>query len=218
MDDRPTANDALKQFVEAYAGQRIDSTGYSKVPNVALPIYNVIGSTTDPKIPGFPTWKDLLDHNGFAGNKCFVTGAADRSHPGFDVGGHMTHQADGSVLKGICYLMPLCKLHNGKGFEKQPFKSLTSTTMLQLTGYKPKDVAATFLARLAGDAPVALVFRSGEGLDYRALNDARADTREKLFEDVADSRGNDLPQHYVMLKRMPDGDRPTYEIVDHNVD
>lgn len=216
MNETAEATRLLREFVEAYKGTIIESTGFSKV-TATLPVYNVIGSTDDPKIPKFPTWKLLLEGDGFKGCSCFVPGVKDRSHPGFDVGGHMTNQADGSVKNGTCYLMPLCKLHNGKGFEKVPFNSLTSTTMLQLTGYKPKDIAATFLARLSGDAPAALIYRRGQGIDHHRLLDRKSASREKLFETlVADGPGQ--PEDYLVLERVTEKGRAAYRIVEADLD
>ena len=90
------------------------------------------------------------------------------THPGFSVGGHVTPNADGNVpTGGDCYLMPLCSWHNSTARDGQVFQH-TQTQMLELSGYMQGEPAATFLARMPGEAPLSLVFLGDEGRQHVA--------------------------------------------------
>ena len=90
----------LQQFVTRFGEIRLFSTSAAVVTYPA-PLYNVIGSTDDPKVPGYSSWTSLLQGKGIgvgSDNHCYVDPQVpDRSHPGFQVGGHMTPNQDGSA-------------------------------------------------------------------------------------------------------------------------
>jgi hypothetical protein len=169
---------ALRDFAIRYQGIGLLSTG-SRVVHYEGVLYNVEGSTDDPDIDG-ASWKELLIRNGINGD-CYVTDPLpDRegtTHPRFMVGGHMTPNDDGHVARGaICYLMPLCKWHNSTNRDGTPFEH-EQTEMLELSGFMEGDIAATFAARMPGDAAYRLVSVEGDGVAARPqlhLFDARA--------------------------------------------
>jgi hypothetical protein len=155
---------ALKAFFEQYDGLGLFSTS-AKVVYFVDPLYNVSGSTRDPKIGG-QAWKQLLIDNGINGD-CYATTpqpGEGTSHSQFNVGGHMTPNEDGSVrVGGVCYLMPLCYWHNSPGRNGEAFEH-TATKMLKLFGYKEGEPAATFLARMPGAPDFRLVTAEGNTL------------------------------------------------------
>lgn len=140
--------EALSTFVKKWDRIEIRSTG-ATVVDFSGDLYNVDGSSLDPIIDGL-NWKQLLISRGINGN-CYVNNVkapSDSSHPGFDVGGHMTTNKDGKVSTGgTSYLMPLCKWHNSIYRNKMAF-SHSQTKMLKLSGYMEGDVSATFMARM----------------------------------------------------------------------
>lgn len=163
------------RFVECNKGRGIESTGARKVDYAGHYLYNVIGSTDDPKrIPGHhhKSWKKLLTDYGIDG-ECYVHyDEINDWHPHFNVGGHMTPHKDGSVRAGgICYLMPLCYWHNKQ--DGVSFK-LKEHSMLELTGYREGELAATFLLRLPSQDPYALLYRTEEGWSFENLSNIKA--------------------------------------------
>ncbi|MEM7791889.1 MAG: hypothetical protein AAF546_10855 [Verrucomicrobiota bacterium] len=117
------------------------------------------------------------------------------SHPGFDVGGHMTPNENGRVpTGGVCYLMPLCKWHNSTRRDGTPFEH-DETKMLQLTGYMEGDIAMTFAARSAGGEPYRLVSLEGDAPTARGMEAPRLD----LFNALP--AGPALPSNYVLFRR-----------------
>ena len=167
----PNIEQALRDFASRYHGIGLFSTGATALDYDGV-LYNVEGSTGDPDIDG-ANWKKLLITKGIDGD-CYVTDPLpDRdgtSHPGFNVGGHMTPNANGRVpLGGTCYLMPLCKWHNSTRRDGTAFAH-EKTRMLKLSGYMEGDLAATFAAREIGDAPYRLVSVEGDGVVARTLD------------------------------------------------
>ncbi|MEO5712058.1 MAG: hypothetical protein ABIT37_01085 [Luteolibacter sp.] len=200
---------ALKNFAARYQGIGLFSTGFNVV-NYARVLYNVEGSTDDPAISG-GGWKKLLTDNGIDGN-CYVTSPSpDRdgtSHPGFDVGGHMTPNADGHVANGgICYLMPLCKWHNSTRRDGTPFEH-EETEMLKLSGFMESDLALTFAARLPGDAAYRLVSVEGDALAVRPINAPQL----HLFD--ARVAGPALPPNYLLFRQVEEGGAVRFVIED----
>ena len=55
----------LQQFVSRFGEIRLFSTSAAVVTYPA-PLYNVIGSTDDPKVPGYSSWTSLLQGKGCA--------------------------------------------------------------------------------------------------------------------------------------------------------
>jgi hypothetical protein len=196
----------LREFVSRFGDKRLMSTSANVVTYTAA-LYNVIGSTHDPKIPGYPSWTYLLQQLGIGvgtNDHCYVDPqTSDHSHPAFQVGGHMTPNMDGTVPpSNICYLMPLCKWHNGKGNNHVAFAH-SLTQILELHGYMTSEPAATFMARLSGQAPAALVFAADEGLKFQTLSDE--DFTRLQSGSLADAIGPHVPENHIVLRRREDG-------------
>lgn len=208
----PEAAQILKQFYENFGDAVLKSTSATVVQYPGT-LYNVDGSTDDPKIDGV-TWKQLLIDNGINGN-CYVTSPLptdDSSHPSFNVGGHMTPNSDGSVaIGGICYLMPLCSWHNSKQRDGVPFAH-TETTMLQLSGYMQAEPAATFLARQPGDAPYTMVGADGTQLTVHPIGKAQVAALKTARPLAAGEMSG--PAHYLIFRQVHDGDAIRY-VIDH---
>ena len=195
---------ALRRFYGLNEGIGLLSTGARVVPYEGV-LYNVVGSTDDPDIDG-ASWKQLLIRNGINGD-CYVTDPlpdrAGTSHPGFDVGGHMTPSSDGQVARGeTCYLMPLCKWHNSTQRDGTPFEH-EETTMLELSGFMEGELAATFAARMPGDAEYRLVSVDGDTLSSRAIEAPLVD----LFNVHRDTgvAAPGLPSTYLRFRRVEEG-------------
>jgi hypothetical protein len=188
----------------------IESTSAKKVTYTGV-LYNVDGSTQDPKIDG-KTWKKLLESFGIGGN-CYVTNSgAGGSHPDFSVGGHVTPNSDGSVKTGgICYLMPLCYWHNGKGQDGVAFTH-SNNTMLELSGYMQSELAATFLARMPSDEPYSIAFLRDGAWDNANLTEEKA--AGILAKHLAATELGTGTQAYVLFQRETIDGRTMYRIVD----
>lgn len=192
----------IMKFVERARENGIESTGATTV-NYTGGLYNVDGSSGDPKkVPGYlgKSWKDLLIAKGINGN-CYVTNANPQpgtSHPGFDVGGHMTINASGEVLDQTCYLMPLCSWHNNKARDGVLFTH-KNTAMLHLSGYNQAELAVTFMLRLPSNEPFAFLYDTGEGWTYEDLPDAHANN---LTAEVLPRIGKGREVHYVLIERV----------------
>ncbi len=214
----------LADFVRRYEGKRLFSTS-AKVTTCSDDLYNVSGSTADPKVPGSNSWLGLLmayrsvtspcqiDVSG-----CYVTGPlpSGGGHPAFEVGGHMTTDEDGAVAKGgSCYLMPLCKWHNSTSKNGIAFTH-SKTCMLQLAGYMQSEPAATFLARFDAKEAGAIVYLSGEGLDFKPLSDAGLKGAAKAqlanLPDALATGG--MPRDHAILHRVEEDGETFYRIVD----
>jgi hypothetical protein len=200
---------ALKDFATRYKGIELLSTGADRVSYSGV-LYNVSGSSTDPEIDS-GGWKKLLISKGIDGD-CYVTDPLpDRdgtSHPGFDVGGHMTTNADGHVTRGgISYLMPLCKWHNSKGRDGIPFEH-DETEMLKLTGYMLGDLALTFAARLPGDDAFRLVSLEGDALAARPIGTPKL----RLFS--ARDTGLAMPRSYLLFRKVQEDGEVRFVIDD----
>ena len=216
---------AVIEWVERRDGPPIiESTGAQVVKTSPNPIYNVDGSSDDPKIHG-DSWKRLfIAVMAKAGatypDACFVspTAPAHDSHPGFRLGGHMTQNPNGTVSGGTCYLMPLCSWHNSKARDGVPFVPIQST-MVQLTGYLLAEPAALFAARLDGTARQALVYGTALGdVDFASLDDdADLMGHTKLFENASISGHDKKPDTYVRLRRIEHDGRTAYEIVESRI-
>jgi hypothetical protein len=194
------AAQAVADFVSRYSGIHIESTSATPV-NYSGVLYNVNGSTPDPKINGV-TWKQLLIYYGINSN-CYVTHplpGGGTSHPQFSVGGHMTVHSNGSVpTGGSCYLMPLCYWHNSTSNNGVAFQH-SNTYMLQLSGYMQDELAATFLARMPGDAPLRIIGADGGLLSIQPADDAVFSAMKTA--DVAEVEQITLPSHYIVLRQV----------------
>jgi hypothetical protein len=204
------AAQALADFVSLYSGIHIESTSATRV-NYSGILYNVDGSSPDPKIKG-ESWRQLLIINGINSN-CYVTHplpGGGTTHPQFSVGGHMTVNSDGSVpTGGSCYLMPLCYWHNSTSNNGVPFQH-TNTLMLQLSGYMRGELAATFLARGAGDAPLRIVGAEGDELTIHPAD--RTVFNAMKTAAVTDETQLSLPPHYIVFRQIEDAGRIRYVI------
>ena len=210
--EQDIATEQLEQFVARFGDMRIQSTG-ATVTTYSGNLYNVVGSTSDPKIDG-QAWKALLQSYGISGN-CYADtplAPGTSSHASFNVGGHVTQNANGNVpTGGNCYLMPLCSWHNSTARNGQAFQH-TQTQMLELSGYMQGEAAATFLARMPGEAPLSLVFLGNEGLSYRKI----LDTPEAAAKALAfvDGPSADEGGPFLLLRQHSKGDVVTYSIED----
>ena len=214
--ERFVATEQLKQFAVQFGAVAILSTG-ARVVDYTGDLYNVAGSTPDPRIDG-RNWKRLLQDHGVSGN-CFAESPQapnDSSHPGFSVGGHVTPNQDGSVtFGGICYLMPLCYWHNGKSNDGKAFAH-QRTRMLELSGYMRGEPAATYLARMSGEAPLSLVFLGENGLSYRNIGPAPRSAGESVAEAMATIDGADPAgaPPFLLLRRHLAEQGATYTLDD----
>ncbi|MGV2130114.1 hypothetical protein ACQZ4Q_04110 [Agrobacterium vitis] len=207
----------LVDFAERYEGVQLQSTA-ATVVNFAGILYNVIGSTHDPKIDG-ADWKQLLRNNGIGAagtptNQCYATAPpADpvSSHNAFSVGGHVTVNADGSVTGGTCYLMPLCSWHNNSARNGMPFNHVL-TQMLRLSGYMQAEPAATFLARMPSAAPYRLVSVEGSQLINRELHEPQV-LQLKAEQPQAEDQAP-WPEHYLLFRQIHEGGETRYVIED----
>jgi hypothetical protein len=209
QEEQNIATEQLKQFVARYGDMKIQSTS-AKVVYYADDLYNVDGSSDDPYIDG-KKWKPLLQAYGISGN-CYANTPVPQgitSHPAFSVGGHMTPNADGDVpIGGDCYLMPLCSWHNNTARNGQVFEH-TQTKMLELSGYMQGEPAATFLARMSGEAPLSLVFLGEEGLSYRNIPDAPGAVAKAL---ACVDGPSGAP--FLLFRQHSEGDVVTYTVED----
>lgn len=213
----------IVEQVERKGPPIIESTGATVIPGAPNPIYNVDGSSDDPKIHG-DSWKRLfiavMANAGAAyPNNCFVgpTNPVHDSHPDFRLGGHMTQNPNGSVTGGTCYLMPLCSWHNSKARDGVPFGPI-QPTMVQLTGYLLAEPAALFEARLDGEAAHAVIYEADDGeVDFRTSDSAPEPGRRMLFENASILADDGLPANYVRLRRAERNGRTVYEIVGKRV-
>ena len=191
-------------FFRRHKGEVLLSTR-AFVVNVFDDVYNVTGSTRDPKI-GSRSWKQLLIDHGI-NDDCYVTNQkppSRTSHADFSVGGHVTINADGSVQEGQdSYLMPLCFWHNNTHRDGKNF-SHSKTKMLRLEGFMQGDTVTTFMARSSDitDAPNRIIYETDEGWDFADIGD------DTLIFD----RENGTPQllfkgksvRYAVIKRNED--------------
>ena len=210
QEEQNIATEQLKQFVARFGDMKIQSTG-ATVVNYSGNLYNVVGSTSDPKIDG-QTWKVLLQAYGISGN-CYAdtpVPPGSTTHPAFNVGGHVTQNANGNVpTGGDCYLMPLCSWHNSTARDGQVFQH-TQTQMLELSGYMRGEPAATFLARMPGEAPLSLVFLGNEGLSYRKILDEPEAAAKALA--FVDGPSADRGGPFLLLRQHSEGDVVTYTV------
>lgn len=216
----------LAQFVRRYEGKRLFSTS-AQVVTFASVLYNVSGSTSDPKVPGSTSWKGLLQAYAAhstpcqIGSACYVTGPlpSGGGHPAFEVGGHMTTSAAGTVAKGgQCYLMPLCKWHNSTSKNGIAF-SHSQTCMLQLSGYMQAEPAATFMARFEAKGASSIVYLSSEGLDFRPFLEAglKGAAMPELLNLPAELAEGTMPRDYALLRRVEDDGETHYVVEGHRL-
>lgn len=203
-----TPSEMLAGFVERFGDAGILSTNATRV-NFTGDLYNVDGSSPDPKIDG-ESWKGLLLSYGIDSD-CYVKNETPtgNSHPNFSVGGHMTPNSDGKVAIGDdTYLMPLCSWHNSKARDGVAFEH-SKTLMLKLSGFLESEVAATFLARLPSEERHSIVFTD---------NDDHLKTVDLSEEQAAEAASGKLlvealgcqPASYVLLERVERYDRSAY--------
>jgi hypothetical protein len=207
MSDAILGLEQVSRFVELARLEGMRSTGASVV-NESAALYNVRGSSNDPKHdPKHPndSWKGLLIKYGINGNEpCYVTDSIQKTHPQFNVGGHMTKDTNGVVNPnpgGSCFLMPLCSYHNH--FNQKGAFSHTKTKMLLLTGYMKAELAATFMLRLPSEFPYAMLYWSDGQWDFINLNESDGDN---FGSDVLSKLGMPMPDHYVLVQRIQSPD------------
>ena len=156
----------LKDFVNNVPDYGLRSTD-QRVINYTGVLYNVSGSTEDPKeVEGYEnkSWKHILIKSARLANAhCYVTNSnppGESSHPKFSVGGHMTENSDGKVNYGAdSYLMPLCYWHNSTARNGVAFEH-EETKMILLSGYMQGEPAITFMmrSRHGSQQPFSLLF------------------------------------------------------------
>ena len=211
MDPIPGLAQVLA-FVERARLHPVESTGAAPV-TLTADVYNVDGSDTDPKhVPGNKgkTWKELLTKNNIPDTSpCYVTNApapADKTHPQFNVGGHVTTDPNGGVIDDSCYLMPMCSWHNNKARDRVKFTH-SQSKMLKLTGYMKGELAATFQLRLPSPHPYALLYYAEDlqGWTYRDMTEVQLMTWEK------GAAREPRPEVYVIVERVP-GPRVTHHV------
>ena len=176
------ASGTTRAFAKSAEPGKVRSTG-ARIVTFTGDLYNVDESSDDPsQVPGHvgDSWSGLLVANELGG-PCNAVTSGDyapppgSSHPGFDVGGHMTENADGTVTLGTCFLMPLCSWHNHKSRDGVPF-ALESQTVLKLTGYMQPEPAVTFLLRMPSDEPTAALVHEGDAWRHANLSEAEAES------------------------------------------
>jgi hypothetical protein len=208
IEETPEKQTVL-DFVERYNKIGVESTG-AQVVNFSGGLYNVDGSTYDPKgVPGNPgvTWRQLLINFGINHN-CYVTNTpAGGSHPDFSVGGHMTTSSNGYVQPGgTCYLMPLCYWHNSTSKNGILFTH-TQTSMLQLTGYDQAELAATFQLRLPSGEPFALLYYSEGGWNSQNLSEKQA---MNLRSEILPQINSEQDVEHVLFERAHEAQTMLY--------
>lgn len=190
----------IKDFVRNVPEFGLFSTD-QKVINYTGSLYNVSGSTEDPKeVYGYEnkTWKYILNISAGLGDAgCYVTNvnpSGETSHPEFSVGGHMTENMNGKVIYGAdSYLMPLCSWHNnparnGIAFEHQ------ETKMILLSGYMQGEPAITFMMRNRNSSqqPFSLLFLDENSGIWKLRN---ISSKEAL------KIGQGETKHHLLLER-----------------
>ncbi|AFD28210.1 hypothetical protein [Deinococcus gobiensis] len=208
----PGLEQVLK-FIEAARQHPLQSTGASAV-DFSENLYNVIGSTDDPKrIPDHKNedWKPLfISVTGITDAQCYVTNdppEKSSTHPQFIVGGHMTTDSNGYVKDGgTCYLMPLCKLHNshdGIAFEH------TKKRMLKLTGYMKGELLATFQMRMPNENPYAILYFSESEQTWKVEDY----TEKHLDKWESGLVGQETPKIYIAIQRIKSSTSLLHEVV-----
>ena len=203
--------DVVRKFVAQYRGKMILSTG-AQVIDFPGDLYNVTGSTKDPKAvrdyKGL-AWKALLKkYPEFTAVNCYVTNplpTKSSSHPGFNVGGHMTPNPSGVVQYGAeSYLIPLCKWHNSTRRNGVAF-SHSNTKVLKLTGYMQGDAAITFALRMDNDNKHTILFRDSprNGWNFTKLSDAKKQDFDK--ESFKSILPNSNFQEYAIFEKLGEG-------------
>lgn len=203
---------ALTEFHQRYQGIHLQSTS-ATVTTYDGDLYNVTGSTTDPKIDN-KSWKRLLTDNGINAN-CYVTaplpGQRGTSHPGFNVGGHVTSDSDGEVETGeTCYLMPMCFWHNSTARDGTAFSHPAASNVLELSGYMQPEPAATFIARMPGAEPYALVGVEGEELVAQKIGAAEVQALRAGVKLM--SGGKATPDYYLLFRQIEEDGVTRYVI------
>lgn len=207
--DPTSQRELLAKFVDRWGQVELYSTGSQRI-NYPSVLYNVDGSSDDPNING-ESWKSLLILNGI-NSPCYVTNETPEgnSHPGFNVGGHMTPNSDGRVEFGAdSYLMPLCSWHNNKARDGEPF-SHTNTLMLKLSGFMEGELAATFMSRLPSDKRHSIIYSGSDTLLCKDLSEPEAKAAEdgQISEDVLSCH----PQDFILMERVIHDAQPRYRI------
>lgn len=199
----------LSDFLARWGQVELFSTG-SQLVNYSGVLYNVDGSSDDPKING-ESWKGLLISNGI-NSSCYVANEtpSGNSHPRFSVGGHMTPNQNGKVDIGAdSYLMPLCSWHNSKARDRVPF-NLSKTLMLRLSGFMEGELAATFMARLPSEKRHAIIYSGGDELMSANLSEPEALAVEKgqQPEGIFVNQLSD----FVLMERIDQGAQSKYAV------
>lgn len=217
--DLPTDAERLARFAERFQSLRVTSTA-AAIVSYSGALYNVDDSTGDPLIDGLK-WKQLLITLSSKSTGCKIVqscyadtpvATTGSSHNAFSVGGHMTPNSSGVVAKGgSCYLMPLCSWHNSKARDGQAFGH-ANTCMLMLSGYMQSEPFATFMARMDGAAPAAIVYAGEEGLESRPLEHPGHAAVKALG--LAGAGADRLPESFVILHRAEEDGETFYRIAD----
>lgn len=203
--------DVAQEFVNRHSTAKLFSTGAKKIEFTG-DLYNVSGSTTDPKeVPGHKgsSWKKLLiEVAELKDSSCYVTEpppeGKGKSHPGFNVGGHMTENSDNTVTNGICQLMPLCSWHNNKAQNELKY-SVSKKVMVELTGYMEGDTAATFLSRSGieiASEQFGMAFFNFEEKAWQSTSIDKDALNSKAITTLSGTPGESC---YIIFERLSDG-------------
>lgn len=216
MTDKQSDGKAvLRAFLQQWGGGFQLRSTHSKLHFHHGVLYNVDGSSDDPEING-ESWKGLLIRNSIDG-ECYVTNVpapADKTHPQFSVGGHMTTIKSGKVPRGgISYLMPLCSWHNHYARNHEAFE-LRSPKILKLFGYQLAEPAATFMARAVDGPAYSMVSVSEHSRTGWTNALTKSETPDDLLRGLAEKEDE---QCFIMFEKVEKGGEVFYSICEGNV-
>lgn len=193
----------IREFIAKLKSDGLGTTG-ATVKTITADLYNVEGSTDDPKkVPDHEneSWKNLLISlvpEITVDSKCYVTNGGEGSHDNFSLGGHMTKESNGGVINKTCYLMPLCYWHNNPARDGDKFEH-TKTEMLELTGYMEGELNVTFELRLPSDQPFAVLFCHENEWKFKNITHSEADSlKERVFDHFSPTESI---EYYVLIER-----------------
>ena len=205
-------DDTLEFFAKYQSTDAIIYSTTAKVTTISADVFNVTGSSGDPKIGG-KSWKQLLKDNGIYG-PCYVTNqkpdTPDTSHDkGSWLGGHMALTKDGIIAPGgTSYLMPLCAWHNSTARDEKNFKH-DKTKMLELGGFMEGQNAFTFHARRKDLGEYRILHQEAQGWAIDQV------TSTEITKSAISAKGQALlAKPHIILKLNPRKD--TLTVLDGN--
>ena len=190
----------IKQFLFPVE-EVVYSTGVEKVdPSSLGSLFNVIGSSDDPKING-KSWKQLFLKYFPDADECYVKESdplvSGTTHPEFTLGGHVCTGSSREIgPTEVCYLMPLCSAHNNSN--KYEFTSY-DIPILELKGYMTDEPAFTFIARMENALPFSIVF--AQGMEWYHKNISEEVMSKILETNQLEALGFGELERYAILRR-----------------